>query len=244
MSSAVTPMVMALLGACCIALGARPHGAGSVTRTRMLNRSAPLRKATPVDARLVRYCGVGATLILGILLNPLVVGLGVGAALLVWRWRTKSVEQSAAAARLRALANTVDMFAVVLGSGGTISTGVDVVARRGDPAIRSTFVEMRDAQAIGQPLVGVLQSSLRRLGEAYRPMVRALAATERDGAPIATLLLRLAEQADMSRQADAETRAKQLSIHLLLPLTMCFLPAVLLGAVVPFVLISAGRFTQ
>ncbi len=176
------------------------------------------------------------------LLHPLVAVVGVVALTGGSRWRARVDRASQTTKKLAALPGTLDLLAVVLGAGGTISSGIRMVAKRGDNTVSPIFQQLMTSREAGQSLVTVLHCLPDQLGEPYRPLARALIATERDGAPIASLLVRLAEEAGANRRRASEAKAKQLSVQLLFPLVVCFLPAVLLGAVLPLVIVAAGRF--
>lgn len=194
------------------------------------------------SARLYRRLGVvGACAVAG-LIHPVLIGLAALGFWLVPHWRRRVAAAKRTAALAVALPTTLDLFAVVLGSGGTISQSVAVVSRRGNAAVLPAFQLLGRRRAAGHGFVSVLSGLPEQLGEDYRPLVRALVATERDGAPIASLLLRLGEEASASRRRAGEARAKALSVQLLLPLVVCFLPAVIVGAIIPLVVVAATRF--
>lgn len=194
------------------------------------------------SSTLYRRLGVvGACAVAG-LIHPVLIGLAALGFWLVPHWRRRVAAAKRTAALAVALPTTLDLFAVVLGSGGTISQSVAVVSRRGNAAVLPAFQLLGRRRAAGHGFVSVLSGLPEQLGEDYRPLVRALVATERDGAPIASLLLRLGEEASASRRRAGEARAKALSVQLLLPLVVCFLPAVIVGAIIPLVVVAATRF--
>ncbi len=184
---------------------------------------------------------IGAGLV-GWLLHPVVAVVGVACLAGGSRWKARVDRANQTTKKLLALPGTLDLLAVVLGAGGTISSGIRMVAQRGDNTVSPVFQQLMTSREAGQSLVMVLHGLPEQLGEPYRPLARALIATERDGAPIASLLVRLADEAEANRRRASEAKAKQLTIQLLFPLVVCFLPAVLLGAVLPLVIVAAGRF--
>jgi tight adherence protein C len=84
-------------------------------------------------------------------------------------------------------------------------------------------------------LVGRAEPSLRSLTDA-------LAVGERNGAPIADLIARLADEARSVLRRRAETHARRVPVRLLFPLVFLVLPAFGLLTVVP-ALLSGFRHT-
>lgn len=136
---------------------------------------------------------------------------------------------------------TIDLISVVLGSGGTIHQAVVTVAQRGPAAVRPAFTAALNRAAEGELLVDALARSVDELGPPFQPLVSALVSTERDGAPIAGLLERLADDAHQARRWQLEALRKRLPVTLALPLVCCFLPAVIVGAVVPLAVLAVRQ---
>lgn len=133
---------------------------------------------------------------------------------------------------------TIDLISVVLGSGGTIHQAVVTVAQRGPAPVRPAFTAALNRAASGELLVDSLARSVDQLGPPFQPLVSALVSTERDGAPIAGLLERLADDAHQARRWQLEALRKRLPVTLALPLVCCFLPSVVVGAVVPLAVLA------
>ncbi len=133
---------------------------------------------------------------------------------------------------------TIDLISVVLGSGGTIRQAVATVADRGPTVVRPAFATALARAADGELLVDALARSVDELGPAFQPLVSALVSTERDGAPVSGLLERLADDAHQARRWQLEALRKRLPVTLALPLVCCFLPAVVVGAVVPLAVLA------
>ncbi|MDP8938520.1 MAG: type II secretion system F family protein, partial [Actinomycetota bacterium] len=74
-----------------------------------------------------------------------------------------------------------------------------------------------------------------RAGEAVRPLVAALIASERYGAPLVAGLERLAGEVRADRRRRAEEAARKVPVKLLFPLVACTLPAFALLTVAPLV---------
>jgi tight adherence protein C len=170
----------------------------------------------------------------------LVFGLVVAAGL--WpRWRLRRVEQQHRLAIDDAFAEVADVLIVVLGAGSSLTEGIWWLAERGPEETRSAFASVIDRASAGQPLTVALSGVSDDLGSAYRPMVAALTATIRDGAPTSSLLLRLGDEARAVRRRQNERRARSVPVQMLFPLVCCSLPAVIVGTVLPLVLIGVDR---
>ncbi|HEY4378606.1 MAG TPA: type II secretion system F family protein, partial [Acidimicrobiales bacterium] len=98
-------------------------------------------------------------------------------------------------------------------------------------------------QVLGEPVAVALESVAADLGPALQPLVRALDASDRYGAPLVPALDRLAGEARIARRRRAEEAARRLPVSLLFPLVCCSLPAFGLLTVVPL-LVSALRSLQ
>lgn len=189
------------------------------------------------DGRLVVAAGsLGALVLVG----PVFALIG-GAAVVVARWwRRRMVRTGEAAAVRTALPAAIDLIAAVLGAGGSVRQAFVVLDAQGPAALRSALRRADDHRSAGVAFATWSETFLGEAGEDYRPLVRALLATERDGAPVATLLERLAEESRRARGNEREIAAKRLPLLLLGPLALCSLPAVLVGSIVPLVLVALG----
>lgn len=140
-----------------------------------------------------------------------------------------------------AVPEVIEMVAVVVDSGGTIHEAVRVLGAAGPTSIRPSLEQLESRLRAGQPLATALLRWGDDLGSSHRPLVGALLAAERDGAPLSQLLGRLADEAVAARRIRTETKARSLPVQLLFPIVFCALPAVLVGAVVPLILVSVDR---
>ncbi len=156
-------------------------------------------------------------------------------------WAKRRSAASVARSVEATLPDVTDLMVVVLGAGGTIANAVRVVAERGPPSAGLAFEAVLARCAAGHTMAFSLAGVSEDLGSAYRPLMAALIATERDGAPVASLVLRLGDEARAARGRQAERRARSLPVQLLFPLVCCSLPAVFVGAVLPLILMSLGR---
>lgn len=140
-----------------------------------------------------------------------------------------------------ALAEVADLLLVVLGAGASVGQSIQWLAARGPEATRPAFVSVIERTESGRSLVWSLSSLADDLSPAYWPMVTALTAAVRDGVPTSALLLRLGDEGRSARRRSNERAARALPVQMLFPLVCCSLPAVIVGAVLPLVLVAFGR---
>jgi pilus assembly protein TadC len=167
---------------------------------------------------------------------------GVLAALVVDRWVRRLEPRAVRQARVRARADlpfALDLMAAALLAGAPPG-GVCV--------------------AVGQALGGPLGERLSRVGralalgtptaEAWAPitdlpagdrLAAAAVRTSRSGAALAGALLRLAADLRADRLAELESAGQRASVLVVLPLGLCFLPAFVLGGLVPLVVSMLGN---
>lgn len=162
----------------------------------------------------------------------------------VWRLRRRRLANVRANAIESGLAFTVDLVAVVMGSGGTVSQAVRTVANHGPAPIRPAFQRVIARSTGGALLADALSMASEDLGPAYHPLIGALITTERDGAPVSLLLQRLADDAEHARRWRGEALATRLPVSLLVPLVVCLLPAGILAAVVPLATIALRQLAS
>jgi Flp pilus assembly protein TadB len=170
-----------------------------------------------------------------VLLSTGVVGaLGILLPRLVRRRRRDREE----AALRAALAPTVDLIAVVVGSGGTVADAVRLVAADGPGAARRGFTSVVVRQRNGAVLSDALQSISAELGTTFHPLATMLIGAELGGAPVGLLLERLVEEALEARRRAMTDALGRLPVALLVPLVVCQLPALVLGSVIPLTVVA------
>jgi tight adherence protein C len=130
------------------------------------------------------------------------------------------------------LPDVVDLFGVAAGGGLTVHHAVGAVARVVDGPVGTTLGEVQRRVSMGVRLADAL-TLLGHLGAPARPLMAALVSAERDGAPLAGPLERVADDARDRRRRRAEERARRVPVRLLFPLVLCVLPAFALVTVVP-----------
>lgn len=174
-------------------------------------------------------------------LTSLVMAAVLGAAgfslpnfLLARRAASERAEASAAAPDL------LDAIAVCVTAGLSPRTALD----RAGAVVRGPLADelevARRQVALGAPW----RSSLRQVSERTGlPELRRLSVTlersERLGSPVASQLRRLARDVRDERRLRSEERARRAPVAMLFPLVLCILPAFVLAAVVPAMLVAA-----
>ena len=141
--------------------------------------------------------------------------------------------------RLAALAadlpDVVDLLVLAVGAGLTVPLAVRSVARRAPGPLGAELARACDEASLGRRLGDALDDLPARAGEAVRPLVAALLASERYGAPLGAGLERLAHEVRADRRRRAEEAARKIPVKLLFPLVSCTLPAFGLLTVAPLI---------
>lgn len=154
--------------------------------------------------------------------------------------RTVFPAQRAARARQRAavlggLPEVVDLLVLAVGAGLNVSLAVAAAARRATGPVADELRGALADTARGARLADRLDLLPERLGDEVRPLVAALVASERYGAPLGPGLERLADEVRRQRRRRAEEAARRVPVKLLFPLVLGTLPAFALLTVAPLV---------
>jgi tight adherence protein C len=137
---------------------------------------------------------------------------------------------------MRTLPDAVDLLQLGAEADLTVLQAVTAVADHGlGPVANSAAVVVAQANR-GVRLGDALEHL--RTEPALIPIADALIDAERYGTPLAGALGRLGIEARRQRQHAAQERARRLPVRLLAPLVVCALPATILLAVVPVVVVS------
>ncbi len=134
---------------------------------------------------------------------------------------------------------TVDLLAVAVGAGCTPYLAVDTAARWAPARLAAWLDDVRRACALGRGFADALDDLAARVPP-LQPLVDALLASDRFGAPVGDALLRLAAERRTALRRRAEARARTVPVRLLFPLIFLVLPAFGLLTVVPAVLVGIG----
>lgn len=133
---------------------------------------------------------------------------------------------------------TLDLICLAIGAGATVGAALRIAAVRG-PANTAKLVHPLIVELdTGLSLDSVLRRVPTVVDPIYQPVVVTLRTALSHGSPVGELVLRLGDEARLSRRRRLEKRARQLPVLLLFPLVACSLPALIIGAVVPLVIVS------
>lgn len=241
--------VRALLG------GAAPASGGGVTRPPERARAAPSHRPSPSERvgtwllRPVRRSGapapsplaarrLGLAVFAAVACLPVVPVAAAPAALLAWAAPAVAArrrERARLAAVARDLPDVVDLLVLGVSSGLTVHLAVARVAARGRGPLAHELARVVDEVSLGRRLADALDDLPGRVGDDVRPLVGALVASERYGAPLVAGLERLADEVRRDRRRRAEEAARKVPVKLLFPLVTCTLPAFGLLTVAPLV---------
>ena len=197
----------------------RPPGAGA-GEDRRVGRSL-------VVAAAVALIGLGP-------LPAVALGFGAWALPLIGRVARRSRRR---AAFLDETPEIVDLIRLGVGSGLNVRLALDAVVRHHDGLIAGELRAVLARVDRGIRLADALDAVDREI-EPVRPLVDALVATERYGAPLVASLDRVAADARDARRRTREEAARRVPVKLLFPLVFCTLPAFALLTVVPVLLRS------
>ncbi len=140
--------------------------------------------------------------------------------------------RSADAALERELPIALDLLGVAIGAGCTPYLAVEVASRWASPIVAASFASVLGACALGASFDAALDDAARSAPR-LRPLVDALLASDRLGAPVGPALARLAAEERAALRRRAETHARRVPVRLLFPLVFLVLPAFVLLTVVP-----------
>jgi pilus assembly protein TadC len=135
----------------------------------------------------------------------------------------------------RELPVTVDLLAVAVGAGCTPFVAVEVTAQWAPAALAAYLEHVGRDCALGASFATSFDAVAMRV-PSLRPLVDALLASERYGAPVGAALARLAVEQRAAVRRRAEARARTVPVRLLFPLVFLVLPAFGLLTVVPALL--------
>jgi len=209
------------------ALAAAPQRLGALVLRRL---GRPVR---PDSAR-----RLGTALIVATFCLPLMPPIALPAGLVAWALPALGARRRRRrylAAVAIDLPDVVDLLVLAVGAGLTVRLAVAAVARRSPGPLGAELARAGQEADLGRRLADALDDIPHRAGEAARPLVAALIASERYGAPLGTSLERLAHEVRADRRRRAEEAARKVPVKLLFPLVSCTLPAFGLLTVAPLI---------
>jgi pilus assembly protein TadC len=131
------------------------------------------------------------------------------------------------------LAVVLDLLAVCVSSGQTLGLALGVVADAIDGPVREWLARIDRRIDSGERLADALEAASAEVGGSLPAVVAAVVARERIGAPHAVALRQAAARHRQLLTQRRDERIRRLPVLLLLPLTLCVLPAVALVILVP-----------
>jgi tight adherence protein C len=212
---------------------------GWVTRPSRRRGAVPRRPSISPS-----HWRVGVALVAGtvaVVVVPPTLAVGVAAVVwLVMARRHRAAARATITGVADGLAEVVDLFALAASAGLTVPGAVDAVGSRAEGPLAVALRGVRDEIALGRRCADALDDLPRLLGETVRPLVAALVASERYGAPLVDGLERLAAEVRADHRRRAEERARRVPVQLLFPLVCCVLPAFALLTVAPLLIGAFG----
>lgn len=226
-------VVLVLLGPGHVVRGARrPDARTSDSDEPVIARtSTRLRSLAPVAV--AALAGLATVIVIG---GPGGAGAGVAVAaiLLVVLGRLEpDAHRRHREALERQAPLVVDLVAACLASGAPLDRSLDVASRAVGAPASHVLQRATTALRLGAEPAAVWAEVARE--DALAPLARAVAWSQQTGAPLSSLLPRVADQARALHRVRAETRIRTAGVRLTAPLGAAFLPAFLLLGVVPVV---------
>jgi hypothetical protein len=155
---------------------------------------------------------------------------------LVWPW-VRGRSRVARRELERALPLVLDVLTVGSRAGYTPRLALAATARWSEGAVQQALLAVEHRCRLGSSFAASLDE-LAADAPALAPVASALAIAERNGAPTADLLARLADEARSTYRRRAEAHARRVPVRLLFPLVFLVLPAFGLLTVVPALLMG------
>lgn len=224
----------------------RPWHRPSSRRRRVRVPRGSLRRSVVVDPGSARHMALALALALAlgfVVGGPVLAVVGAGAAALsrpvIERLRARRQQAAIAAA----VPDLVDLFLVSASSGQTVTGSLAAVAPRAPPALASAVGGASDRFRRGLPLVECLAELGSDLGPHGAPLADSLRQAASAGVPLVPLLEGVAASARDRRRRRAQEVARRLPITMLFPMVACILPAAILLAVVPVLLVSVASLS-
>lgn len=150
--------------------------------------------------------------------------------------RRKSAPANARTEDVLSVASALDLMALALSSGVPLVLAVEEVATRSGPVVAAHLRRVVAALRWGVEDAAAWDG----LPDVWRPAGHAVALAGMAGVPPGGLLARAAADVRRAEQRRIEEAAGRLSVLVVIPLGLCFLPAFALLTVVPVIAALAG----
>lgn len=169
------------------------------------------------------------------------VALGVMAAAvfrLARRAARRRSQQRLAAARAAALPDLVDLCRVAASASTSVWSVLHAVAPRAPAPCRPALSDLLDRRSRGESLAAGLPELAAALGPDATALTEALGRSAATGSALSPLLAEVAASVHDQRRRQAQEAARRLPVTMLFPLTLCVLPAAVVLAVAPVLVVS------
>lgn len=180
----------------------------------------------------VGRANIGLAVILAMIWPPFAL-LPIAVRALARRWGPLRQARADRARITASLPDATDLLLVAIHAGLTpelalkrLLTYLDGPLHR---SVEQVFAQLDGGERFGDALDALIEG----LGEPARPLVAALAGSERYGLPLGPALDVVANVSRDHRRRAAETAARKLPVRLSFPLVVCILPAFIILTVVP-----------
>jgi len=169
---------------------------------------------------------------------------GVGAALnFAGRWWMKKLAHRKVDTTASAFIDFIDLLVVLLKSGNSTHRSFLAMSQWSEPLVRTAVTEVLTTSEAHTRFVDALPLLTTYFGTGASGVVNALAASERDGLPLAPLLERLSHEAHCERRRIAQEDAAKLPVRLSFPLVLCVLPSFVTLTIVPILVGALSSLT-
>jgi len=229
----VTPLIPVVLAVALVLVAAAAPS--TVPPARPASRATRARPSLPRPG--ARSAAVVVALGAAVLLGgaggaALGIALGVATWMVVPRLQT-SADRSRRLELARQAPLVVDLLAACLASGASVEAAVAAASRAVPGAAGDVLSTATAALRLGADPVDVWRT-VGQLPE-LSGLARAAARSAATGAPLATLLPRVADDLRATHRSEVEARTRTAAVRLTAPLGVAFLPAFVLLGVVPVV---------
>jgi tight adherence protein C len=175
---------------------------------------------------------IGLAVLLALIWPPFaVLPIAVGA--LARRWGPLRQARADRASITASLPDATDLLLVAIHAGLTPELALKRLLPYLNGPLRRSVEQVFTRLDQGERFGDALDALVDGLGEPARPLVAALAGSERYGLPLGPALDVVASVSRDHRRRAAETAARKLPVRLSFPLVVCILPAFIVLTVVP-----------
>lgn len=189
-----------------------------------------------VDRRWLMTAGIGLAALVTVTMGPLVVAMLAVLVVSVAALGRRAARVRSQREVRRTLPDVVDLLRLGAEVDLTVHQAVAAVADHGLGPVATEAGAVVARTRAGVRLVDALE--YLRSDDMLAPLADALIDAERYGTPLVRSLERLGTDARDQRRRQADARARRLPVQLLGPLVVCALPATLVLAVIPVVVVS------